>query len=37
MRDILGEHRRLWGARNREGGLQDSTRVLEQRLTEYER
>ena len=37
MRDILGEHRRLWVARNREGGLQDSTRVLEQRLTEYER
>jgi len=36
MRDILGEHRRLWVARNREGGLQDSTRVLEQRLTEYE-
>jgi len=36
-REILGEHRRLWLARNREGGLQDSTRVLEQRLTEYER
>ncbi len=37
MREILGEHRRLWMARNREGGLQDSTRVLEQRLAEYER
>ncbi|MCS6829707.1 MAG: glycoside hydrolase family 20 zincin-like fold domain-containing protein [Armatimonadota bacterium] len=36
MRAILGEHRRLWMARNREGGLQDSTRVLEQRLKEYE-
>lgn len=36
MRFILGEHRRLWIARNREGGLQDSTRVLEQRLQEYE-
>ncbi|MDW8104334.1 MAG: glycoside hydrolase family 20 zincin-like fold domain-containing protein [Armatimonadota bacterium] len=36
MREILGEHRRLWMARNREGGLQDSTRVLEQRLKEYE-
>jgi hexosaminidase len=36
MREILGEHRRLWVARNREGGLQDSTRVLEQRLAHYE-
>lgn len=36
MRQILGEHRRLWMARNREGGLQDSTRVLERRLQEYE-
>lgn len=36
MREILGEHRRLWTARNREGGLHDSTRVLEQRLKEYE-
>ncbi|GIV21482.1 MAG: hypothetical protein KatS3mg023_3233 [Armatimonadota bacterium] len=36
MREILGEHRRLWMARNREGGLQDSTRVLEQHLKEYE-
>lgn len=36
MRHILGEHRRLWMARNREGGFQDSVRVLEQRLREYE-
>jgi hypothetical protein len=36
IREILGEHRRLWMARNREGGLQDSTQVLEQRLKEYE-
>lgn len=35
MRIILGEHRRLWMARNREGGLQDSTRNLELRLQEY--
>ena len=35
MRLILGEHRRLWMARNREGGLQDSTRALESRLAEY--
>jgi hypothetical protein len=35
MRDILGEHRRLWVARNRVGGLQDSTRVLDERLKEY--
>jgi hypothetical protein len=35
MRTILKEHRRLWMARNREGGLQDSVRVLEQRLQEY--
>lgn len=36
LREILGEHRRLWVARNREGGLQDSVRVLEQRLQELE-
>ncbi|MGQ9542316.1 MAG: glycoside hydrolase family 20 zincin-like fold domain-containing protein [Armatimonadota bacterium] len=36
MRQILGEHRRLWMARNREGGLQDSVRALEGRLREYE-
>lgn len=35
MRDILGEHRRLWMVRNRVGGLQDSTRQLEERLKEY--
>jgi hypothetical protein len=36
MRTILGEHRRLWSARNRLGGLQDSESVFEQRLREYE-
>jgi hexosaminidase len=35
MRIILGEHRRVWTARNREGGLQDSISVLEERLREY--
>jgi hypothetical protein len=35
MRTILGEHRRLWSARNRVGGLQDSESVFEQRLREY--
>jgi hypothetical protein len=35
MRTILGEHSRVWTARNRVGGLQDSTRVLEERLREY--
>jgi len=35
MRIILGEHRELWVARNRVGGLQDSTRELEKRLGEY--
>jgi hypothetical protein len=35
MRTILGEHRRLWGARNRIGGLQDSESVFEERLREY--
>ena len=35
MRLIIGEHRRLWTARNREGGLQDSARRLEARLAEY--
>ena len=35
MRTILGEHRRLWTARNRIGGLQDSERFLEERLKEY--
>jgi hypothetical protein len=35
MRIILGEHRELWMARNRVGGLQDSPRALEQCLAEY--
>jgi len=35
MRTILGEHRRLWSARNRVGGLQDSESVFEERLQEY--
>jgi hypothetical protein len=35
MRTILGEHRRLWCARNRVGGLQDSESVFEERLLEY--
>jgi hexosaminidase len=35
MRLILGEHRQLWTARNRPGGLQDSARALEKRLSEY--
>jgi hexosaminidase len=32
---ILAEHRRLWLARNREGGLSDSVKLLERRLEEY--
>ena len=32
---LLGEHRRLWRMRNREGGLHDSTKVLEARWVEY--
>jgi hypothetical protein len=35
LREILGEHRRLWSARNRPGGLQDSARRLEARLNDY--
>ena len=35
MRTILGEHRRLWSARNRIGGLQNSESVFEERLQEY--
>jgi hexosaminidase len=35
MRTILGEHRRLWMARNRAGGLQDSDSVFEERVREY--
>jgi len=36
MRAIVAEHRRLWLARNRPGGLDDSCRGLEQRQHEYE-
>ena len=36
MHTILGEHRRLWSARNHVGGLQDSESVFEKRLREYE-
>ncbi len=32
---VLGEHRRLWMARNREGGLQDSAARLQERLSDY--
>ena len=32
---LLGEYRRIWTIRNREGGLQDSIRVLEAHLQEY--
>ncbi len=35
MRQLLGSHRQLWLARNRVGGLDDSTRPLEERLREY--
>ncbi len=34
MRAILSEHKRLWMTRNRPGGLTDSCRVLEQRVSE---
>src|SRR3990167_1010634 len=34
MKIIIPEHRRLWLARNRVGGLRESTRVLERRLKE---
>jgi len=37
LKRIIGEHRRLWLARNRWGGLADSARRLESRLAEYER
>lgn len=36
MRGIVSEHRALWLARNREGGLADSVKVLGERLAEYE-
>ena len=32
---FLGEYRRIWMMRNREGGLRDSTRMLEIHLQEY--
>lgn len=32
---IIGEHRRLWLARNRAGGLAESARRLENRLADY--
>ena len=35
LRAIIAEHRRLWLARNRPGGLADSARRLEQRLEDY--
>ena len=35
LRVILNEHRRLWLARNRPGGLNDSCRRLEARLADY--
>ena len=35
MESIISDRRRLWLARNREGGLADSLRVLETRLKEY--
>jgi len=35
LRSILGEHRRLWLARNRPGGLSDSCKRLEERLEDY--
>jgi len=36
MRAMIGEHRRLWLARNRPGGLDDSSRRLWESLREYE-
>lgn len=36
LRRIIDEHRRLWLARNRPGGLKDSLRRLETRLGDYE-
>lgn len=36
MRAIIAEHRRLWLARNRPGGLADSVGRMEVRLREYE-
>ncbi len=36
LRMIIEEHRRLWMARNQPGGLKDSLRRLETRLSDYE-
>jgi hexosaminidase len=35
IREFMGNHRELWMARNRVGGLQDSTRILEILLKQY--
>ena len=35
MRALIAEHKRVWLARNRPGGLSDSTAVLEHALKEY--
>ncbi len=35
LREIITEQRRLWLIRNREGGLADSLRPLQERLAEY--
>ena len=35
LKRIIAEHRRLWLARNRPGGLSDSARRLEDRLADY--
>jgi hypothetical protein len=36
LKTIVAEHRRLWLVRNRPGGLSDSVRSLNKRLSEYE-
>jgi hypothetical protein len=35
VREILGMHREVWMARNRVGGIQDGTRILDRLLREY--
>jgi hypothetical protein len=35
LREILGEFREIWVARNRVGGIHDATRILMQRYEEY--
>jgi hypothetical protein len=35
LKAITAEHRRLWLARNRPGGLKDSARRLEKVIKEY--